>query len=147
MICCFTMHGIDIFIGRTCRRGYLDHAFKLHCTISPTVGAVTHRWTQWQHQVHFHATLPIMVIEIRFNFQIRVQCAEKAISNITFNTRWNLKQIWRSWHTWVSMGNIKVFENNGGLRGLISAIRPGLAVWPGVGGGGGYFFAWSSFPA
>ena len=29
--------------------------------------AVTHCWTQWQHQMHFHATLLILVIEMRFN--------------------------------------------------------------------------------
>ena len=76
-------------------------------------GDVTHRWTRWQHQMHFRVTLLIMVVEIRFNFQIGEQCAEKAISKITFNIRWNLKQIWCSWYTWVSKGDIKGFENNG----------------------------------
>ena len=97
----------------TCRCGYLDHAFKLHYTISPHWVAVMHRWTRWQHQMHFRATLLMMVIEIRFNFQICVQCTEKAISKITFNIRWNSPQIWCSWPTWVSKGNIKGFENNG----------------------------------
>ena len=54
-----------------------------------------------------------MIIEILLNFQICVQWAEKAISKITFNVQWNLKQICHSWHTWVSKGNIKGFENNG----------------------------------
>ena len=80
---------------------------------TPKPGNVTHRWAQWQHQMHFRVTLLIMVVEIRFNFQIGVQCAEKAISKITFNIRWNLKQIWCSWYTWVSKGDIKGFENNG----------------------------------
>ena len=31
-----------------------------------------------------------MVIQIRFNFSICVKCAEKAISKITFNIRWNV---------------------------------------------------------
>ena len=53
------------------------------------------------------------LIEIWFNFQIYVQCAEKAISKITFNIRWNLEQLWRSRNTWVVKGNIKGFENNG----------------------------------
>ena len=56
-------------------------------------GAVMHRWIRWQHQMHFHATLLIMVTRIWFKFQICVQYAEKAISKITFNIRWNLKQI------------------------------------------------------
>ena len=61
----------------------------------------------------FRPTLLIVVIEIRFNFQIYVQCAEKIISKITFNIRWNLEQLWRSRHTWVSKGNIKGLENTG----------------------------------
>ena len=56
-------------------------------------GAVTLRGIRWQHQMHFHATLLIMVIKIWFKFQICVQCAAKAISKITFNIWWNLKQI------------------------------------------------------
>ena len=82
----------------------------------PLWAAVTQQWTWWQHQMHFYATLPMMVIEIRFNFQICVQCAEKAISKITFNIRRNLKQIWSLWHTRVSKCSIKGFENNG-VRG------------------------------
>ena len=54
-----------------------------------------------------------MVVGIRFNFEIGVQWAEKAISKITFIVQWNLQQIWRSWYTWVSKGDIKGFENNG----------------------------------
>ena len=49
--------------------------------------------------MHFPAILLIMVIEIPFNFQICVQCAEQAISKITFDILRNLKQSWRSWHT------------------------------------------------
>ena len=90
-------------IERTCRLGFIDHALTPHFTIAPHVG----------HRHASLATLLIMVIEIWFNFQIYVQCAEKAISKITFNIRWNLKQIWHSCHTWVSKGNIKGFENNG----------------------------------
>ena len=80
---------------------------------TPKPGDVTHRWARWQHQMHFRVTLLIMVVEIRFNSQIGVQYDEKAISKITFNIRWNLKQIWCSWYTWVSNGDIKGFENNG----------------------------------
>ena len=47
----------------------------------PLWGAIMHRWTWWQHQMYCHGTLLIMVIEIRFKFQICMQCAEKAISN------------------------------------------------------------------
>ena len=75
----------------------------------PTMGAVTHRWNRRQQQMHFLATLLIMLIEIRFNFQIYVQCSEKAISKITFNFQWNLKQISHPWHILLSKG----FENNG----------------------------------
>ena len=118
-------------IGRTRRRGYLDHAFMHHCTIYPTWAewrAVMHRWTLMQHQMHFCATLLILVLEIRFNFQIDVQCAEKeAISKNHFQypmkseanlafvdyNRHEIKFILSSWHTWVSKGNIKGFENNG----------------------------------
>ena len=32
-----------------------------------------------------------MVIEIRFNLQIYVQCAGDAITNITFDIQWSLK--------------------------------------------------------
>ena len=71
----------------------------LHNFTPPQWGAVTHCWTRPQHQMHFCTTFLILVLEIWFNFQIDVQCAEKAISNITFNIRWNLKQIWHSWHT------------------------------------------------
>ena len=88
-----------------------------HCTISPHLraqwDAVTHHWTWWQHQIHFCATLLIMVIEIWFKFQSCVQCAEKAISKIIFKIRWDLKQIWCSRHTWVSKGDIKGFGNSG----------------------------------
>ena len=40
--------------------------------------------------------------------QLSNLCAmsRKAISKITFNIRWNLKQIWRSWHIWVSKSDI-----------------------------------------
>ena len=43
-------------------------------------------------------------------------------------------------------GNIKGFENNGVcMGGVISVIRPGLTVWPGVGDFFIFiFFAWSS---
>ena len=62
--------------------GYLDHAFIPHCTISRQLsaqqGAITHCWIPLQHQMHFHATLLILVLDIRFNFQIDVQCAEKS---------------------------------------------------------------------
>ena len=77
---------------------------------TPPARSVTHHWTRLQHQMHFCAILLLLVLEIRFNFQIDLQCAEK----FTFNIQWNLKQIWRSWHTWVSKGNnIKGFKNNG----------------------------------
>ena len=32
-------------IGRTCQCANLDHAFTLHCTIPPNMGASTNRWT------------------------------------------------------------------------------------------------------
>ena len=92
-----------LHVGRTRRRGYLDHTFTAqYCPTRP------------HHQMCLHATLLIMVTEIRLNFQIGVQCVEKAISKITFNIWWNLKQIWHSWHTWVSMGDIK----GPGARGI-----------------------------
>ena len=59
---------LDEIIGRTWRRGYrrrgyLDHAFMPQCTIFPSLraqwGAVMHRWTQPQPQMHFRASLPI----------------------------------------------------------------------------------------
>ena len=59
--------------------------------LTPVWGAVTHHWAWWQcwhHQMYFRATLLIMVIEIRVNFQIYVQCA---ISKITFNIRRNFE--------------------------------------------------------
>ena len=93
------------------------HAFTLHCTIPPPPPPPPP--PMWvlsridEQQLHFLATLLIMVIEIRLNFQIYGQCVEKAISEITFNIQWNLKQIWHLWHTWLSKYNIKGFENNG----------------------------------
>ena len=51
-----------------------------------------------QKQISFSCNFA-NVIEIRFNYQIYVQYAEKAISKITLNFCWNLKQIWHSWHT------------------------------------------------
>ena len=53
----------------------------------------------WCHQMETFSVL-LALCE-----HIGVQCAEKA--------RWNLKQIWRSWYTWVSKDDIKGFENNG----------------------------------
>ena len=91
----------------------------------------------------FSCNLLIMVMEIRFKFQICVPCAEKAMSKIIFNIRWNLQQILRLWHTWVSKADIKRFQEQWDLSVLISAIRPGLEAWPGVGGS---FFTWSSSP-
>ena len=84
-----------------------------------------------------------MVVEIRLNFQIRVLCAEKAISKITFNIPWNLKQIFRSWHTWVSKGNIKGMRTMGSewpdkrnKTGFGSVVRGEGGVGGGWGGGG-----------
>ena len=54
-----------------------------------------------------------MVTEIRFNFQICVLCAAKAISKIIFNIRWKIEQIWPSWYTLIYKGDSKGFENNG----------------------------------
>ena len=91
---------------RTWRHSYLDHTFIPYCTIFPQLsahcGAVMHRWIWLQLRMHFYATLLILVLEIRFNFQIDLQCAEKAISKIKFHIRWNLEQIWHSWPTWVT---------------------------------------------
>ena len=42
----------------------------------PNAGTLTNRWTRRRQKMHFMVTLLIMVIEIRFNFQIYVQCAE-----------------------------------------------------------------------
>ena len=104
-------------IGKTCRRGYLNRpCFNAPLHNFPSLwGAVTHHCTRWQHQMHFHATsfANNIVIEIWLNFQICEQCAEKAISKITFNIRRNLKIEsdfrngsskfqWCSWNTWVS---------------------------------------------
>ena len=77
-----------------------------HCTLFPHMpapqGAIAHHWTPPQHQMYFGTTLLILVLEIRFNFQIDVFCAEKAIFKITFRVRQNLQQIWHSWHTRVT---------------------------------------------
>ena len=35
-------------------------------------GAITHRWIQLQHQMHFYATLLIPFLEIWFNFKINL---------------------------------------------------------------------------
>ena len=87
----------DISPGRTQRCRYLDHAFMPHCTVFPHLraqrGAIGHHWNRAQYQMHFCATLLILLLEIRFNFQIDMQYAEKGISKITFNIWWNLEQI------------------------------------------------------
>ena len=110
--------GCDIititFMGRTCQRGYLDHTYKHHCTISLHWGAVTHGWTQCYRQMHFRVTLLIMDIEILLNFPICVQCAEKNIKSLSFNIRWNLGKfgvcVWKSKSAstlslWISISN------------------------------------------
>ena len=139
---------ITIIIRRTQRRDYLDNAFMPHCTIFPHMraqwAAVMHRWTRPQHQMHFRATFLIMVIETRFNFQICVQCAEKAIAKITVNFPMKAcANLAFEAHLSIKGRHQRVREQ-WGLSGLISAIRPDLAAWPGgvvwcggVGGGGG----------
>ena len=77
---------------------------------------------------HCHATWLILVLEILFNFQIDMQCVEKAISKISFHILWNLEHIWHSWHTWVISKGLRTV----GLIGLISVIRVGFATWQGV---------------
>ena len=59
----------------------------------------------------------LLVQEIWFNFQINVQCIEKAISKIFFHISWNLEQIWHLWHIWViSKGLRKMgLERPGGI--------------------------------
>ena len=55
-----------------------------------------------------------MVIEIRFHFQICVQCAEKFISKITFNVREILNKFGvRGTPGYQRVTYIKGFENNG----------------------------------
>ena len=52
-----------------------------------SVGSLTHRWTRPQHQMHFCATLLILVLDIRFNFQIVVQCAH-LLTYIYMHSHW-----------------------------------------------------------
>ena len=113
--------------------GYLDHAFMPHCTIFPYLRAqqeaITNCWTWPHHQMHFCATLLILVLEILFNFQIDVLCTEKFISKITFNIRWNLEQIWHSWHTWVSSKGSRTM----GSEWPDKHDKTRFATWAGVG--------------
>ena len=96
-------------IGRTRQRGYLDHAFTLQCTICPqcgcrrasmnlltTTNAFSSNFVNSGHRNSIRLT------------NLRAMC-RKNISKITFIFQWNLKH---SWHTWLSKGNIKGFENN-----------------------------------
>ena len=110
---------------------------------SPLEGAVMHRWTRWQHQMYFLATLLIMVIEIRFNFQTCVQCAEKAVSTIIFNIQWHFKQIWRLWHTEYQ----RVTSKGSRTMGSEWPDKHDKAGFGSVARGEGIFFAWSSFLA
>ena len=52
-----------------------------------------------------------MAVEIKINFQIHVQCAEKAISRITFNIQWKFGICGTPEYQWVT--NIKGLEKNG----------------------------------
>ena len=56
--------------------------------------------------MHFAATLLILALKIRFNFQIDVQCAEKAIYKIT-------DEMLITFDIWAHLSNIKGFENDG----------------------------------
>ena len=75
-----------------------------------------------------------MVIEIRFNFQIFVQFAEKAISKLTLNIRWNFKQLCRT-------------KQDFGVRGTLKPDKRGKTGFSSVARGEGIFFARSSSPA
>ena len=101
-----------------------------HWTIFPHLraqwGAVMDRWIWLQHQMHFHATLLIMVIEIWFNFKIVCNMAKKPflkslVISVEILSKFGIlkgryQNVWKQW----------------GLSGLISVTRLGLAAWPGV---------------
>ena len=76
--------------------------------------------------MHFLTTLLIMVIEIRFNFQIYIQFAEKAISKITLSISNEILSKFGVRGT----PEYQMVTSKGSrtMGGLISAIRPGLAA-------------------
>ena len=65
-----------INLGRSPRRGFLDHAFMLHCTILPQ--PLYQRGVRLQRArslAAFNVVLLISVLEMPFNFQFDMQCA------------------------------------------------------------------------
>ena len=103
-------------------------------------GIIAHHWTQPQLQMHFGTTLLILVLEIRFKFQINVQCAEKAISKSFCISTEILELIWHSWYTWVTSNGSRIT----GPGWPDKCDKTGFAAWPGV--DGAIFVAWSSSP-
>ena len=80
-----------IHIGRSLRRGFLDHVFMLHYTFFPHLLAQRGVRRAPQREGHslvaFNVTLLILVLEIPFNFYFD-------IVNASF------EQILFPWHTW-----------------------------------------------
>ena len=108
------------------RRGYLDHAFQLH-NFTPALSSAS-------RIVGFGG------LEIRLNFQNDVQCAGKIISKISFQSWWDLEQIWYSWHTWATSKGSRTMESGWldkrdktwsgeGDFFFRLAILPSLTVW------------------
>ena len=67
-----------LHIGRLPRRGCLDHGFMPCCTIPP------------------HLPTPSNLIQL---WNWCVMCWESRFENLIGHFRWNLEQIWHSWHT------------------------------------------------
>ena len=110
----------------------------------PLWGTITHCWTCWQHEMHFRVALLIMVIEIWFNFQIYVQCAEKPfLKSLSiadeilskFDVRGTPEYQRATWKGLRTMGSEWPDKTGFGC-----VARGGVGV-------GGIFFMWSSSPA
>ena len=68
------------YVGRSPRRGFLDHDFMLHCTILPHLLALCTTGPRLQRVrslVAVNVTLLILLLEIPFNFQFDMQCADQ----------------------------------------------------------------------
>ena len=130
-----------VIIGRSPRRGFLDHAFMLDCTILPHLLA-QHHWPRLQRArllAAFNVTLLILVLEIPFNFQFDMQCAGNVSSIVSFQVNASFEQILFLWHTWARSKDLRTI----GSEWPDKRNKTGLAVWPGVGEN---FFAWSTAP-
>ena len=110
--------------------GYLDHAFMPHGTIFPHLQAqqeaVTHRWTRPKHQMHFCATLLILVQE--FDSTFKSMCY--VLKNPFLKSLSISDEILSKFDIHDTPEYHQRVRKQWGLSGLISAIRPGLpGVW------------------